>query len=52
MAAGPGRGHFLHPEPIETHVFTSLDYRMPLFVKTASGPFEMNGARITRMPDE
>ena len=41
----------LHSEPIETHVFTSLDYRMPLFVGTSEGSYKVNGANIRRMED-
>lgn len=43
--------HILHPEPIETHVFTSLDYRMPLYVRTETGSYEVHGASIRRMGD-
>ena len=38
--------HILHPEPIETHVFTSLDYHLPLYVMTEKGMYEVRGARI------
>jgi len=38
--------HVLNPEPIETHVFTSLNYRVPLFVGTKRGTFQVEGASI------
>lgn len=38
--------HVLDPEPIETHVFTSLEYGLPLFVATEKGTFEVEGASI------
>lgn len=41
--------HVLHPEPIETHVFTSLTYRLPLYVGTEQGKFEVEGASIQRL---
>jgi hypothetical protein len=38
--------HVLDPEPIETHVFTSLYYGIPLFVGTEQGTFKVEGASI------
>jgi hypothetical protein len=38
--------HVLDPEPIETHVFTSLNYQIPLFVGTERGTFKVQGATI------
>jgi hypothetical protein len=38
--------HVLHPEPIETHVFTSLDYHLPLYVGTEKGTYEVRGASV------
>ena len=38
--------HVLDPAPIETHVFTSLDYRMPLVVGTESGLYRVEGTSI------
>lgn len=38
--------HVLHPEPIETHVFTSLNYRLPLYVGTEKGTFKVEGTSI------
>jgi len=38
--------HVLHPEPIETHVFTSLNYQLPLYVGTERGTFKVDGASI------
>lgn len=43
--------HSLHPEPIETHVFTSLDYRMPLYVGAPAGKFRVNGAKIENLDE-
>ncbi len=43
--------HSLDPEPIETHVFTSLDYRMALFLRTETGTFEIEGASIKKVDD-
>lgn len=42
----PMTTHILHDEPIETHVFTSLDYHIPLYVGTSKGVFEIKGANI------
>ena len=41
--------HVLGPHPIETHVFTSLSYRQPLFVGTQNGVYEVDGARISKV---
>ena len=38
--------HNLHPEPIETHVFTSLNYRLTLAVSTEEGDFFVAGTTI------
>lgn len=38
--------HVLDPEPIETHVFTSLSHRMPLYVGTERGTFSVTGAEV------
>ena len=38
--------HVLDPYPIETHVFTSLNYGLPVFVKTSAGNFEFEGSDI------
>ena len=43
--------HILDPEPIETHVFTSLDYQMPLYIGTESGQFEVRGPKIRRIAE-
>jgi hypothetical protein len=42
----------LRTEPIETHVFTSLLYAMPLRVRTARGEFRVEGARIEPVTPE
>lgn len=41
--------HLLHPTPIETHVFTSLTYRIPIFVGASGGQFKVEGTKITRI---
>jgi len=38
--------HVLHPDPIETHVFTRLNYQLPLYVGTKRGTFKVDGAHI------
>jgi hypothetical protein len=38
--------HVLDPEPIETHVFTSLNYGVTLYVGTERGTYEVEGAHI------
>ncbi len=54
--AAPVVTHILHDTPIETHVFTSLDFRLPVYVATRTGDFKIEGARIEklrdRVPDE
>jgi hypothetical protein len=42
----------LHAEPIETHVFASLLYAMPLRVRTARGEFRVEGAKIEPVTPE
>ncbi len=39
----------LGPQPIETHVFTSLNYRLPIIVGTKSGNFAVEGATIRKV---
>jgi hypothetical protein len=41
--------HVLDPEPIETHVFTSLNYRVPVYVGTERGNYLVEGASIRMM---
>lgn len=36
----------LGPHPIETHVFTSLNYQLPIYVGTKSGTFTVEGTTI------
>jgi hypothetical protein len=36
-------------EPIETHVFTSLFYERPLYVRTRKGTFAVDGVNITQV---
>jgi len=38
--------HVLDPHPIETHVFTSLNYQLPLYVSTAQARFAVEGSSI------
>ena len=38
--------HILHPYPLETHVFASLLYRVPVGVLTDRGLWIVNGAKI------
>lgn len=47
--AAPFVTHVLHDLPQETHVFTSLDYRMPLFVGTETGLYKIEGASIEQV---
>ena len=39
----------LGPHPIETHVFTSLNYRLPIIVGTKSGNFAVEGTIILKV---
>ena len=48
-AAGIYVTHLLDPFPIETHVFTSLTYGMPLYVGTSKGYFAVDGKKIRRI---
>jgi hypothetical protein len=41
--------HSLHPEPIETHVFFSLTYRIPLGVVAESGAWIVTGAQMKKI---
>ncbi|AKS41340.1 hypothetical protein [Wenzhouxiangella marina] len=43
----PMTTHVLHEEPLETHVFTSLDHHIPLYVGTSKGVFKVDGASIS-----
>ncbi len=38
--------HVLDPYPIETHVFTSLQYKLPIYVGTAKGTFSVDGIKV------
>ena len=40
--------HLLDPYPIETHMFTSLNYGVPLYVGTGNGLFVIDGGTITK----
>ncbi len=47
--------HVLHPEPIATHVFTSLNYQLPLYVLIDHRIYRIDGAKIRfleELPEE
>jgi hypothetical protein len=44
---GVAASHILDDWPIETHVFASLLHRVPIFVATARGDWEVTGKQIT-----
>jgi hypothetical protein len=54
QAAGPAQGqlagltvsHIVSPQPVETHVFTSLLYRLPVYVVAGDKLYAVEGARI------
>jgi len=39
--------HIVSPAPMETHVYTSLLYRLPLYVRTDRGLWKVRGQEIT-----
>ena len=41
--------HVLDPYPIETHVFTSLNYQLSIYVNTNIGTFAVEGAAIRKV---
>jgi hypothetical protein len=49
--AAPMTTHILDDEPIETHVFTSLDYHLPVYVATAMGLYSVTGTSIELIQD-
>jgi hypothetical protein len=44
--AGLTVSHIVSPQPVETHVFTSLLYRLPVFVVAGDKLYGVEGARI------
>lgn len=44
--AGLTVSHIVSPQPVETHVFTSLLYRLPVYVVAGDKLFGVEGARI------
>jgi hypothetical protein len=48
-AAGLMVTHVLDPEPIETHVFASLAYGVPIYVATEKGSYAVENGRIRQV---
>jgi hypothetical protein len=47
--AGLAVGHVVSPTPVETHVFLSRMYRVPLFVSAGGRAWKVDGGRIGEM---
>ena len=44
--AGLNISHIVSPQPVETHVFTSLLYRLPIYVVAGDKLYAVEGARV------